>query len=245
MIYPVSETFESFQGEGVHAGTSMFFIRLAGCTVGRPYTVERREELRPGGMPDPLPIYAEECTLYDGRKIPCDTDYRKKERVDEKELARRVPENYKYVCITGGEPLMHELKPLIQELLLYGKYIHIETSGSKSVQDCLKRNSKVWITVSPKTGFCFEMMAHADEFKFLVDKEFYPERTFSLKEGMEVSPLYLATRTPTFLQPVNFEHEVNAENLKLCVEIQRKFPVFRLSPQYHKLISHYIRETIR
>jgi len=240
MIYPVSETFESFQGEGVHAGTSMFFIRLAGCSVGKPYPQDH--PLKQGMT---LPIYTEECTLYDGRTMPCDTDYRKKERVDEKELERRVPENYKYVCITGGEPLIHDLAPLVQELLLYDKHVHIETSGSKPIQDCMKRNSKVWITVSPKDDFCFEMMVHADEFKFLVDKDFQPASDFYLKEGMKVSPLYLATRTPTFLQPVNYENEVNAENLKLCVEIQRKFPVFRLSPQYHKLISHYIRETIR
>ena len=31
---PVVETFHSLQGEGLHAGRSAFFIRLAGCTVG-------------------------------------------------------------------------------------------------------------------------------------------------------------------------------------------------------------------
>ena len=28
------ETFHSLQGEGIHAGRSAFFIRLAGCGVG-------------------------------------------------------------------------------------------------------------------------------------------------------------------------------------------------------------------
>ena len=31
---PVVETFHSLQGEGLHAGRSAFFIRLAGCSVG-------------------------------------------------------------------------------------------------------------------------------------------------------------------------------------------------------------------
>jgi len=32
-IIPVAETFESYQGEGRHAFTPMFFIRLAGCNL--------------------------------------------------------------------------------------------------------------------------------------------------------------------------------------------------------------------
>ena len=34
---PVVETFHSLQGEGLHAGRSAFFIRLAGCRVGCPW----------------------------------------------------------------------------------------------------------------------------------------------------------------------------------------------------------------
>ena len=34
MKLPVVETFHSLQGEGLQAGRSAFFIRLAGCTVG-------------------------------------------------------------------------------------------------------------------------------------------------------------------------------------------------------------------
>ena len=34
---PVVETFHSLQGEGLHAGRSAFFIRLAGCDVGCPW----------------------------------------------------------------------------------------------------------------------------------------------------------------------------------------------------------------
>ena len=32
-LYPVNETFLSWQGEGVHLGRKAFFIRLQGCPV--------------------------------------------------------------------------------------------------------------------------------------------------------------------------------------------------------------------
>ena len=32
-VYPVNETFLSWQGEGVHLGRKAFFIRLQGCPV--------------------------------------------------------------------------------------------------------------------------------------------------------------------------------------------------------------------
>ncbi|MEO0541875.1 MAG: 7-carboxy-7-deazaguanine synthase QueE, partial [Cyanobacteria bacterium P01_A01_bin.105] len=35
--FPIVETFHSLQGEGTWAGTSAFFIRLAGCDVGCPW----------------------------------------------------------------------------------------------------------------------------------------------------------------------------------------------------------------
>src|SRR4051812_2738266 len=96
MTYPISEIFTSPQGEGLYTGMMMTFIRLAGCSVGRPYPKEKYVVLPHcefkciGGDPDMghgpncayaksthvLPIYTEQCTLYDGRTFACDTDYR-------------------------------------------------------------------------------------------------------------------------------------------------------------------------
>lgn len=87
-VYPISEIFVSPQGEGVYQGTMMTFIRLAGCTVGKPFPKEMyvpSQKIRPDksiqNKPAEFPIYTEKCTLYDGREFACDTDYRVKERL--------------------------------------------------------------------------------------------------------------------------------------------------------------------
>jgi organic radical activating enzyme len=154
MEYPVAETFASFQGEGAFAGTSMYFIRLAGCTVGKPFPKEMYQDRdlpldTPGNISGKaLPIYTEKCTLYDGREFPCDTDYRVHERLSVVDILSRVPYNYDRVCITGGEPLMHNLESLVTALKIT-KFVHIETSGTQPFQKCLSDN-KIWVTLSPK-----------------------------------------------------------------------------------------------
>src|SRR5579864_2811065 len=81
MIYPVAEIFQSIQGEGRWQGTPMTFIRLAGCTVGKPYSAEARKTLG-------LPIYVEKCCDVFGTGFPCDTDYRVKQRLTEGDIVR-------------------------------------------------------------------------------------------------------------------------------------------------------------
>lgn len=251
MIYPIAEMFDSWQGEGVYAGTPMFFIRLAGCTVGKPYPKERYEEryeerysTDTTERPLHLPIYTEKCTLYDGREFPCDTDYRVTERLSEQDIMERIPPETWRVCITGGEPTMHDLEPLV--MLLSNKHrVHVETSGTTDKQPSWMDLASVWITVSPKKGLKLGMIALADEFKFLVDENFDPTKNFKLDHGQETSPLALAKYVPAFLQPVNFENEVNPKNLQLCLEWQKKYRQFRVSPQMHKMVSHYVGEMIR
>src|SRR5271155_1867576 len=109
-LYPIAEIFTSPQGEGQYCGTMMTFIRLAGCSVGKPFPKDRyyREQ-------DPLPIYTEMCTLYDGRTFECDTDYRVKERLEVSQILDRIPAEVDHVCISGGEPFIHNLNPLVYE----------------------------------------------------------------------------------------------------------------------------------
>lgn len=91
-MYPLARqgVFRTIQGEGVMIGTPMVFVRLAGCNVGCP---------------------------------ECDTDYRVHERVDADELTRRVAAvagNTSWVWVTGGEPTVHDLPPLLSRLHRYG-----------------------------------------------------------------------------------------------------------------------------
>lgn len=237
-LYPVSEIFTSPQGEGIYTGTTMTFIRLAGCTVGKPFPkamynhefVDIPGQLRQVVGQPLLPIYTEKCTLYDGREFACDTDYRVKERLTARQILEHVSDDVDRVCITGGEPLMHDISILIQTLHNEGKkHIHIETSGT------IKFNlHPVWITVSPKWKYLPTMIDRSDELKLLVDENFNP-----------LQFLDIAKCKPVFLHPVNYEHNVNGENLKRCMDWQKKYPAFRIGIQLHKAVSHYTKEFVR
>jgi 7-carboxy-7-deazaguanine synthase len=248
--YPISEIFVSPQGEGVYAGVLMCFVRLAGCTVGKPYPREdyqpREENTFVGleDMPPKFKIYTEKCTLYDGRTFPCDTDYRTKHRMSPYQIMQEIPKNVKHVCITGGEPLMHNLDNLLSYMWGEDKHVHIETSGT--IDKFLKK--EVWVTVSPKFNVHYDMLRRADEIKILVDKDFEPDHPITaLSDGMVQLVMLsdLAEQKPLYIQPVNFENEVNKENLQRCLDLQQEYPNFRVSPQMHKLFTAQTGQLVR
>src|SRR6185369_16374948 len=99
LTLPVAEVFTSIHGEGHWAGTLMTFIRLAGCTVGKPMAKGLLPILSTGAQ-------STMCTTFDGRQFPCDTDYNMTGKWTVEELLMEIPHNVRHVCITGGEPLM-------------------------------------------------------------------------------------------------------------------------------------------
>jgi 7-carboxy-7-deazaguanine synthase len=243
--YPISEIFVSPQGEGVYAGTSMCFVRLAGCTVGKPFPRMSVDPLDTNKfLKRVLPVYTEKCTLYDGRTFACDTDYRVKSRMSCYQIMQEIPKNVRHVCITGGEPLMHNLDNLLSYLWGEAKEVHIETSGT--IEKFFKK--EVWITVSPKFNPYLDMINRANEIKLLVDNKFAPDAPImTLIDGsvQAVYPVRLAAEKPVYLQPVNFENEVNKENLRLCQMFQEEYPDFRISPQVHKMMTEKLGQLVR
>lgn len=239
MEYLISEIFTSPQGEGVYTGTMMTFVRLAGCTVGKRYPKElyepKTDPIEGAHTIPGLPIYTEQCTLYDGRTFPCDTDYRMKKRMTVTDICKEVPKGIKNVCITGGEPAMHNLAPLFQALVESGYWVHIETSGTIMLNVVTRVDEKLWVTVSPKKGVLDEMVQRANEVKLLIDQDF---NWNSLPKSVRAHPR-------KYIQPVNGEYSVNGDNLKLCVELQKQHPSLRISVQLHKVLSEFIKETVR
>ncbi|MDI6641058.1 MAG: radical SAM protein [Elusimicrobiota bacterium] len=127
----INEIFYSIQGEGPLIGMPTTFIRTTGCNL---------------------------------RCLWCDTKYAyesgKEMSVEEilKEV-RKFPT--KFVCITGGEPLIQpEIKFLIGRLLKSGYSISIETNGSvsiralryisKAVKKCWRDNSQLTVSMDIK-----------------------------------------------------------------------------------------------
>lgn len=106
----INEIFYSLQGEGKWTGLPNIFIRTAGCNL--------------------------RCSF-------CDTKYAydngKEMGLDEiLNQIRKYP--CKYICLTGGEPLLQEEIFRLIELLLKNNYkLCIETNGSINIKDLSKR----------------------------------------------------------------------------------------------------------
>src|ERR1044071_5227000 len=82
--FPVMESFYTIQGEGYHQGKAAYFIRLAGCDVGCVWcdVKESWDALK-------HPVVAVTDMIADASRHPG-----------------------RLAVITGGEPLMHDCKPL-------------------------------------------------------------------------------------------------------------------------------------
>lgn len=248
--YPVSEIFTSIQGEGVYAGQVQTFIRLAGCSVGKKISFDEKEQVwqknQPsfGHKPDnkilAIQSYTEVCTLWDDRTFLCDTDFQTKEVLTAGEIIERIPKNIHHVCLTGGEPLMHDLSPLFDVFWYSNEVIekvHIETSGTIHINkiksyDQLDSFDFIWLTVAPKKGVLPQMLAKANEIKILVDEKFDFEKfkQWAYDTG-------ILANEHIFFQPVNNEHTINLENLERVKKLVMENPQFKVSLQNHKILN--------
>jgi 7-carboxy-7-deazaguanine synthase len=99
----IREIFWSAQGEGLRAGISSIFIRLAGCSLRCPYCDTK------DAWADPPPSPVDEIVMVVNQ------------------IRRTYP--YSQVVITGGEPLEQDLAPLVESLAAAKYTLAIETNG--------------------------------------------------------------------------------------------------------------------
>ncbi len=139
--YPIAESFLSFQGEGVHYGRRAFFIRLFGCSVKCPWCDSKYAW---SGAPDSI--------------------------LSATELANLAKESgAEMVVITGGEPCLHNLEPLLAELIANSLECNLETSGTLPIRESDGARFD-WVALSPKL-FSLpleENLLRADELKMIV-----------------------------------------------------------------------------
>ncbi|HNO54319.1 MAG TPA: 7-carboxy-7-deazaguanine synthase QueE [Chitinophagaceae bacterium] len=193
---PVMEHFYTIQGEGYHQGSAAYFIRLGGCDVGCVWC-----DVKDSWDANKHPLYNTNDLVAEVKKTPA-----------------------KIVVITGGEPLMHNLKELTHQLQANGLKTHIETSGSHPIS-----GSWDWICLSPKKfkAPLPEIMRLAHELKIIV----YNKSDFDWAEK------YAALVSPQcklFLQP---EWEKAGEMSPLIIEYIKAQPQWELSLQVHKYIN--------
>lgn len=219
--YPIAEAFQSIQGEGFFQGLPMFFIRFAGCSVGRPLKEEER-----GGQ---TPKYIEQCHTVFGNAFLCDTNFQLSRWYDLDDLVNLVPPKIR-VCLTGGEPLIHNLVPFVKALLgrCMGNSISLETSGTILIPTAITNHC--WTTVAPKINYLQDNLQYADEIKILVDDRITEKQIEDLVQD-------IPSTTYIFIQPINKEKEISRENLDRCLDILSRHPSWRLSVQLHKFLG--------
>ena len=142
-LYPVNETFLSWQGEGVHLGRKAFFIRLQGCPVKC--------------------AWCDSASTWHPQFVP--KQVRKATAVElAAEAAAARPE---FVVVTGGEPCVHDLTGLLAAMASAGLKVHLETCGAYPIVPGF-----AWVTVSPKWAKppLAESLARADEIKLIVEE---------------------------------------------------------------------------
>ncbi len=192
MLYPINEIFYSIQGEGFHAGKPAVFIRFAGCNLNCEW---------------------------------CDTDHSKKEELDENEIVKRVEQLWPvasrpFVVLTGGEPSIHNLDPLLQKFYHKDFYVAAETNGTGKYIDTPSHVGLNWLTVSPKFKLPPEegFLSMADEIKIVLDGKINPGNYY--RGDVEYH----------YIQPCS-------EDYKPAIEYVLNHPHWHLSIQVQKVIG--------
>ena len=198
------EAFYTLQGEGYHQGKAAYFIRLGGCDVGC--------------------VWCDVKESWDANIHPLKTI---KEIVETAKLnsfptggGREGP----IVVVTGGEPLMHNLKELSNALHAAGFQTNIETSGSSPLS-----GDWDWICLSPKKfkSPLPEILPKAHELKVVVFN----------KSDFDWAEKYAALVSPDcklYLQP---EWDKASIVTPMIIDYIKANPQWELSLQIHKYIN--------
>lgn len=202
--YPLLEHFLTFQGEGAHMGRPAYFLRLYGCDQQCPWC-DAAATWHPAWRPDGIGIYTAE------------------------ELAElvRAPIG-SIVVLTGGEPTMYRLEPVVCAIHKRGFVVHLETAGHHDIPPNID-----WVTLSPKPFAKPPLPAsieRADEFKVIVsDRK-------SLSEGLACIQRYRRHTAPIWLHP-EWSRRQDPEVLRLIAETVKHGREFRAGYQLHKLYN--------
>ena len=193
---PIMESFLTIQGEGYHSGKPAFFIRTGGCDVGCVW------------------CDVKESWNAENHPVQHVTALQKLSLENESE----------WVVLTGGEPAMYKLQPLVGKLKEIRRSVAIETSG------CYPLDAHVdWYTFSPKKFKkpCAEAYEKADELKIVV----YHKSDFrwALKHAEKVSSTCLL-----YIQP---EWSKKEELMAEIVDFVKSNKGWRISLQTHKFMN--------
>lgn len=222
----VQSIFPTIQGEGPYSGYPALFIRLHGCNL--------------------------RCRF-------CDTDFESKPTMvgidsllflAQEYTAKRA---FPLVVITGGEPLLQNIVPLIQLLNSYRIQTQIETAGTVWVPGL--ESTPAVLVCSPKTPKVHPMIQrYCQAWKYIVrEDEHDPQDGLPVKatQGEQkgefsrlARPESRSTDLEIFLQPceeynvrtLERDEHLSHRNTALAARLCMQFG-YRLSLQIHKIID--------
>jgi 7-carboxy-7-deazaguanine synthase len=188
IMIKINEIFHSIQGETSYVGQPTVFVRTTGCHL--------------------------RCTY-------CDTKYSYYEGtfMSPDEILTRV-KGYgaKYVCVTGGEPLLQkEVLPFMTQLCDLGYTVSLETSGSKSCQGVDPRVKIILDIKTPDSG---------EPSSFLMDNLFF------INEHTEVKFVICSERDFDWTENFCRQHD-----------LFKKWTVL-YSPSFNKVSERWLAEKI-
>lgn len=195
-LFRINEIFYSIEGEGERVGEATIFVRFAGCNLQCPW---------------------------------CDTSYHPtiRHRYTASDLLAHIRvEGWKgrWICLTGGEPMMQDSAALCTALREAGYRVHLETNGTYPIPPEIFN----YVTISPKMQadvphdrwpFLPENEAVADEFKYVITTV---EDLETVRWGQKV-----------YLQPNSSVQEAR----EICIRAVLNHPEWRLSAQVHRLLQ--------
>ena len=194
-MLPLMEAFYTIQGEGFHKGSAAYFIRIGGCDVGCHWC-DVKESWDPKSHPP--------------------TDIRK--------IVKQASNFSDTIVVTGGEPLMWNMKPLTALLKEKNLKVHLETSGAYDVT-----GKWDWFCLSPKKNKNPKKKSYeiADELKVIIYNKY--DFKFAEKESKKIN-----SKCKLFLQP---EWSKRDQIMPLIVDYVMKNPKWKVSLQTHKYLK--------
>jgi 7-carboxy-7-deazaguanine synthase len=198
----IIEFFPSLQGEGLRQGEPTIFVRFAGCNLRCSFCDTK-------------------FAWKDGR------DYSTSQVVDRiKKIRARFRAGW--VCLTGGEPLLQDLRRLVSLLKKEQLRIQVETNGTRYSPLAVD-----WYTVSPKPRAYFfapEYRASAKEVKLVATKD------LSLEVVKKMRAAFPA-KTPVLLQLQSNSRTSQKRAMKILEQtMEAGLDNVRLAVQLHKIL---------
>jgi len=141
----------------------------------------------------------------------------------------------RFIVLTGGEPAMQDIRPLVDLLREHGYYVTIETNGMYNLPSTLD-----WVCVSPKINIKSSrfVVRDADEYKFVVgSNERVPDISGLRATHYWISPKNESSIGGKIKVGERSCGELNNEAAKYCVQMVKDNLTFKLSLQTHKYLG--------